>query len=80
MDTTFVNHLCFFGTFFLGPWETRMMDLSGQLGAAAPADAAYRYNMLMHEYFGAFQVALLITTVFISIFKPWKRRRDPQKA
>ena len=69
-----------FGTFFLGPWETRMMDLSGQLGAAAPADAAYRYNMLMHESFGAFQVALLITTVFISIFKPWKRRRDPQKA
>ena len=66
-----------FGTFWLGPWETRMMELSGQLGAAAPADAAYRYNMLMHEVFGTLQVSLLMVTVFISIFKPWKGKKKP---
>jgi len=61
-----------FGTFYLGPWETRMMQISGELGAAALTDPAYLHNQSMNVIYGALQVALLIVTVFISVFKPWK--------
>jgi uncharacterized membrane protein len=61
-----------FGTFFLGPWETAMMEISGRLGAAALHDPAYLYNQMMNVAFGTIQVLVLITTIFISIIKPWK--------
>ena len=61
-----------FGTFFLGPWETNMMVISGELGIASLGDAFYLYNEKMNIIFGSLQVLLLITTIFISIFKPWK--------
>lgn len=63
-----------FGTFFLGPWETAMMELSGKLAMAAPADPSYLYNERMNLIFGAAQIAVLMITVFVSIFKPWKSR------
>lgn len=61
-----------FGTFFLGPWETNMMQISGQLGAEALNDPAYLHNQTMNFTWGTVQVAVLVATVFISIFKPWK--------
>ncbi|MCF8381982.1 MAG: hypothetical protein K9G39_00065 [Chlorobium sp.] len=61
-----------FGTFFLGPWETSMMDISGNIGIAALQDPAYLWNQRMNLLFGTAQVLLLLATVFISIFKPWK--------
>lgn len=64
-----------FGTFFLGPWETAMMEISGDLGVAALADAAYRHNEQMNFMFGVLQIAILLVTVFISIFKPWKKTK-----
>jgi len=64
-----------FGTFYLGPWETAMMEVSGRLGIAALEDPVYRYNQMMNLVFGTLQVLILVTTVFISIFKPWKRLR-----
>lgn len=63
-----------FGTFYLGPWETEMMNISSQLGIASLEDPAYLYNQRMNIIFGALQVLLLLVTVFISIFKPWKRK------
>jgi len=63
-----------FGTFYLGPWETEMMNISSQLGMASLEDPAYLYNQRMNIIFGALQVLLLLVTVFISIFKPWKRK------
>lgn len=63
-----------FGTFFLGPWETTMMEISGVLGLAALEDGAYRFNERMNLLFGSIQVLVLIGTVFISIFKPWNAR------
>ena len=61
-----------FGTFFLGPWETAMMEISGEIGISSLSDPAYRYNQKMNLVFGALQVLVLMITVFISIFKPCK--------
>ncbi len=61
-----------FGTFFLGPWETTMMEISGKIGAACLHDQNYLYNERMNFIFGSIQVLILIITVFVSMFKPWK--------
>ncbi len=63
-----------FGTFWLGPWETAMMDISGRLGLAALGDEAYLYNERMNLVFGSLQCAVLMAVVFVSVFKPWKGR------
>ena len=67
-----------FGTFYLGPWETRMMEISGKLGMSAVTDPEYLYNQKMNFMFGALQCLVLMTTVFISIFKPWKKKKIGQ--
>ncbi|NTV92442.1 MAG: hypothetical protein HGA72_03935, partial [Chlorobiaceae bacterium] len=61
-----------FGTFFLGPWETAMMDISGKIGLASLQNPDYLYNQQMNLIFGTLQVMVLIITIFVSIFKPWK--------
>lgn len=61
-----------FGTACLGPWERAMMAISGRLGMDAVTDAAYLYNEEMNFTWGWIQVAILVVTVFVSIFKPWK--------
>jgi len=63
-----------FGTFFLGPWETAMMEISGKLGTASVTDQAYRYNETMNLIFGGIQCLVLLCTVFVSVFKPWRRK------
>jgi hypothetical protein len=63
-----------FGTFFLGPWETTMMEISGKLGISSLSNPEYLYNQKMNLIFGATQILVLMVTVFISIFKPWKKR------
>ena len=63
-----------FGTFYLGPWETVMMEISGRLGISALSDPSYLYNQQMNLIFGALQCLVLMVTVFISIFKPWKKK------
>ncbi len=63
-----------FGTFFLGPWETRMMEISGKLGLNSLTDTEYLYNQKMNLVFGTVQVSVLVATVFVSIFKPWKKK------
>ena len=62
-----------FGTFFLGPWESTMMEISGKLGIASLGDAAYRYNERMNLFFGTLQVLILMITIFVSILKPWRK-------
>jgi len=64
-----------FGTFFLGPWESNMMEISGKLGILSLGDKDYLYNEKMNFIFGCLQVFVLLVTVFVSIFKPWKRRK-----
>jgi uncharacterized membrane protein len=69
-----------FGTFFLGPWETNMMEISGKIGLSSLNDPAYLYNQKMNMIFGTVQVLILMTTVFISIFKPWKSKKSKKTA
>ncbi len=64
-----------FGTFFLGPWETAMMEISGRLGMTSVTDQAYLHNERMNLIFGGMQCLLLMVTLFISIFKPWKTKK-----
>ena len=65
-----------FGTFFLGPWETTMMEISGKLGMSSLNDQSYLYNQKMNVIFGGIQCIALMITVFISIFKPWKKKKS----
>jgi uncharacterized membrane protein len=67
-----------FGTFWLGPWETRMMELSGQLGLSALRNAEYLDNERLNAIWGTVQCLTLMVTVFISILKPWKNWRKPK--
>ncbi len=69
-----------FGTFFLGPWETSMMEISGEIGISSTSDPAYLYNEKMNLIFGAIQVTVLMITIFISIFKPWKSKKRKKEA
>ncbi len=69
-----------FGTFFLGPWETTMMEISGKLGMTSLSDQAYLYNQKMNLIFGTIQVLLLMVTIFISIFKPWRTKKVKNKS
>jgi uncharacterized membrane protein len=64
-----------FGTVCLGPWETAMMHISGELGMDALRDGAYLFNQKMNFIWGLVQVAVLVATVFVSVFKPWKNLR-----
>jgi uncharacterized membrane protein len=68
-----------FGTFYLGPWETKMMEISGELGMSALNDSSYLYNQKMNLLFGSLQCLVLMITVFISIFKPWGKRKNREK-
>lgn len=62
-----------FGTFFLGHWETTMMELSGKLGILSLKSPEYLYNEKMNLIFGTIQILVLMVTIFISIFKPWRK-------
>jgi len=68
-----------FGTFFLGPWETTMMEISGKMGMSSLTDPSYLYNEKMNLIFGALQALVLMITIFISIFKPWKSLKGRKK-
>jgi uncharacterized membrane protein len=65
-----------FGTFYLGPWETAMMEISGKIGIASLTDPAYLYSQQMNVMFGTVQVMVLIITIFVSILKPWKSKKQ----
>lgn len=67
------NYCNLIGTFYLGPWETNMMEISGRIGIQALIDPDYLYNQRMNLIFGTAQSLILAITVFVSIFKPWKK-------
>jgi uncharacterized membrane protein len=62
------------GTFWLGPLETNMLNISSQFGANAPMDEKYISGIYLNFWLGIMQIALLIFAMFISVLKPWKRR------
>lgn len=56
------------GTLFLGPWETAIP------GVTAMTDQAYLYNEKMNLIFGTLQCMVLLCTVFVSVFKPRRKK------
>jgi len=65
-----------FGTFFLGPWETTMMEISGKTGIAALHNPDYLSNQYLNLIFGTVQVLVLMVTLFVSIMKPWRSKKS----
>ncbi len=64
-----------FGTFWLGPWvngATAISDVERLLSLQNPV---YLYSRQMNSYFGSLQMLILITLVFVSVFKPWGKRK-----
>ena len=68
-----------FGTFYLGPWEANMMEISGRIGISSLSNSEYLYSEKMNLIFGTIQGLVLMTTIFISIFKPWKSKKTKKK-
>jgi hypothetical protein len=52
-----------------------MPPISKTEGLKALIDPVFAYNQRMLYVFGTFQLATIIFAVFISIPKPWKRRK-----
>ena len=64
-----------FGTYPLGPWQTGLTHISKEKGLTALLDPNYLHNRNMLYIFGTFQAATLIFAVFLSVLKPWKKRK-----
>ena len=64
-----------FGTFFLGPWLNAMPPISMMKGLAALSDTAYMHSQQMLYLWTPFTLVLVLFALFISVLKPWKRRK-----
>lgn len=62
------------GTFLLGPWEERMLAISREMGLLALGDPAYMASEKNLLILGTSQTVCLILAIFLSVFKPWKKR------
>jgi len=52
-----------------------MMEISGKLGMASFNDQFYLFSQKMNVIFGGIQCIVLMMAVFISVFKPWKKKK-----
>ncbi|WP_165043219.1 hypothetical protein [Dysgonomonas sp. ZJ709] len=68
-----------FGTFAYHPWLTENLDIIGRLGEAAVWNEDYLFNLKMMEISGFFQAGLLLFLIVISVFKPWKSKKNNDK-
>lgn len=64
-----------FGTFVLGPCINNNVIIADRLRDAALTDPVFLNNLHSSQLWGTIQTALLLTYIFISIQKPWKRRK-----
>jgi hypothetical protein len=53
-----------------------MMEISGKLGMSSLNDQSYLYNQKMNVILGGIKCIVLMITVFISISKPWKKKKS----
>jgi len=65
-----------FGTFWLGPWLNAMPVISKTEGLASLINPVYSNNVQMLRMWGTLQTATIVFAVFVSILKPWKRRKS----
>ncbi|SHK46865.1 DUF2269 family protein [Desulforamulus aeronauticus] len=64
-----------FGTFFLGPWVNGMEAISKVERLLSLQNVTYLHYAKMNIYFGTLQALILILAVFISVFKPWGKKK-----
>lgn len=65
-----------FGTFWLGPWMNSLPSIIKAEGLAALSNPLYLNNREMLYYFGTFQACTLVFALFISVLKPWRKRKS----
>jgi len=64
-----------FGTFWLGPWLNLLPPLSKAEGLGALSNDVYVHYLKMLYVWGPFQTVTIIFALFISVLKPWKKRK-----
>lgn len=64
-----------FGTFFLGHWLNGMEAISEAERAMALQNEVYLHYRQMNMMFAPFQISVLIFMIFISVLKPWGKRK-----
>lgn len=62
-----------FGTFALGPWLNKNVDIAHQLRGAALSNSDFINNTSHIQLWGSVQVLLLLFMMVISVIKPWRR-------
>ena len=62
------------GTFMLGVWEGNMVEMSGMTDGHSLDDAAYLSIKGKHVLFSTVQLVMLLFMVYLSVFKPWKKK------
>jgi hypothetical protein len=67
------------GTACLGPWQLKMVELSGPPGNMLVSDASYDLIRILFTTVGFLQVLMLTVIMAISAFKPWGKRLTKQK-
>lgn len=64
------------GTFWLGPWLNKMVEMVRLEGLAALTDIAYLHARTLSLSFGSFQFFTIIFALYLSVHKPWKKRKE----
>lgn len=65
-----------FGTFALGPWVDRNVEIANELRNAALTNAELLHNLEMSKIYGSIQTSLLIIVfLVVSVMKPWRKKR-----
>ena len=65
-----------FGTFWLGPWVNGMVSIAMTEGAGVYTNAAYLCMLKSNVIGGGIQVSSLVFLIFVSVMKPWAKRKN----
>ena len=68
--------LILFGTFYLGPMVNGSVDIAEKLSESSVKDPEIASNLLKLNIWGSIQILFLIFMMYISVFKPWKKKRS----
>ncbi|MBN2062154.1 MAG: hypothetical protein JW882_17250 [Deltaproteobacteria bacterium] len=66
------------GSFWLGPWIAKMVEIVKSEGMAALTNAVYVHSKTMSFSLGSFQFLTLLFALYLSVHKPWKRKKDEE--
>ena len=67
------------GTFLLGEWEQAMLKMSGVKDVFSFENPDYLHVRTKHFVMSSVQIAMLLTMIWLSVFKPWKSGGSAKK-